>query len=180
MMIEYKNTRIFAFSDTHLMHWDLFVPDDIDVLICAGDAVEDELDPDNYSDFLNWFESLPAAKRIFVPGNHELIFSLAPKWGELIFHDRNIDLGLDNLIEYNGITFYGLANPEVNGCTAQAADGADFIITHFPPRMIHGIRNLHPHYHLFGHDHSRLDCSGKIPGSKSYNVSKYEELLAEQ
>ena len=80
MLIEYKHTRIFAFSDTHLMHWDLYVPDDIDVLICAGDAVEDELDPDNYSDFLNWFESLPAAKRIFLPGNHELIFSLAPKW----------------------------------------------------------------------------------------------------
>lgn len=180
MLIEYKNTRIFAFSDTHLMHWDLYVPDNIDVLICAGDAVEDELDPDNYSDFLNWFESFPAAKRIFVPGNHELIFSLAPKWGALIFQDRNIDLGLDNLIEYDGITFYGLANPEVSRYTVQAADGVDFLITHFPPRMIHGIRNLHTRYHLFGHDHTMLKDPENIPETKSYNVSKYEELLAEQ
>lgn len=180
MLIEYKQTRIFAFSDTHLMHWDLFIPDNIDVLICAGDAVEDELDPDNYRDFLNWFESLPAAKRIFVPGNHELIFSLASKWGELIFLDRDIDLGFDNLIEYSGITFYGLSKSEVSRYTARNAEGADFLITHFPPGMIHGIRNLHPRYHLFGHDHARLDCSGIIPGARSYNVSKYEELLREQ
>lgn len=180
MLIEYKHTRIFAFSDTHLMHWDLFIPDKIDVLICAGDAVEDELDPDNYSDFLNWFESLPAAKHIFVPGNHELIFSLAPKWGELIFQGRNIDLCFDNLIGYNGLSFYGLAKPEVGYHTAQAAKDADFLITHFPPGMVYGIKSLHPRYHLFGHDHTGLDYSGRIPGAKSYNVSKYNELLAEQ
>lgn len=108
MLIKYKNTNIFAFSDTHTMHWDLFVPDGTDVLICAGDAVEDELDPDNYADFLNWFESLPAAKHIFVPGDSEHIFTLAPKWGELLFRNRNIDLCLDTIIEYNDITFMAL------------------------------------------------------------------------
>ncbi len=46
--------------------------------------------------------------------------------------------------------------------------------------MIHGIRNLHTRYHLFGHDHTMLKDPENIPGTKSYNVSKYEELLAEQ
>lgn len=45
--------------DTHHMRHGLSVPNDIDMLVCAGDAVDNEFDPDNCTDFLNWFDPLP-------------------------------------------------------------------------------------------------------------------------
>ncbi|MGM9740794.1 MAG: hypothetical protein ACI3ZP_09350 [Candidatus Cryptobacteroides sp.] len=35
--------KLFAFSDTHGSHRDLQVPENVDIVICAGDAVENNL-----------------------------------------------------------------------------------------------------------------------------------------
>ena len=43
MLLPFKNKLIFAFSDTHGHHRDLQVPEDANIIICAGDAVEDDL-----------------------------------------------------------------------------------------------------------------------------------------
>ena len=43
MTIEYKNHKIFAFSDTHGLNYRLKIPKDADILICAGDCA-DEID----------------------------------------------------------------------------------------------------------------------------------------
>ncbi len=43
MLIQFFNHSIFAFSDTHGRHRELQVPEKTDILICAGDAVEDNL-----------------------------------------------------------------------------------------------------------------------------------------
>ena len=48
----------------------------MDIVICAGDAVEDNLVGDEYDDFIEWFSSIPSKWKIFVPGNHELSFEL--------------------------------------------------------------------------------------------------------
>ena len=37
-MLHLKNKYIFAFSDTHGQHHRLKVPEDVDIVICAGDA----------------------------------------------------------------------------------------------------------------------------------------------
>ena len=66
---------IFAFSDTHGNHHRLQVPEDADIVICAGDAVEDDLKGGEYDDFISWFGALPAKWKLFITGNHELSFS---------------------------------------------------------------------------------------------------------
>ena len=70
------SSRIFAFSDTHGRHRELQVPENVDIVICAGNAVEDNLVGDEYDDFIEWFAQLPCKWKIFVPGNHELSFEL--------------------------------------------------------------------------------------------------------
>ena len=76
MLIKNCDKTIFAFSDTHGSHLCLQVPEDADIIICAGDAVEDNLVGDEYDDFIEWFSALPCKWKIFVPGNHELSFEL--------------------------------------------------------------------------------------------------------
>ena len=39
MLFNYKEHRIFAFSDTHGMHNRLHIPEEADILLCAGDVV---------------------------------------------------------------------------------------------------------------------------------------------
>ena len=76
MLIKNYDKTIFAFSDTHGNHQHQQVPEDADIVICAGDAVEDDLKGSEYDDFISWFGALPAKWKIFVPGNHELSFDL--------------------------------------------------------------------------------------------------------
>ena len=65
--------HIFAFSDTHGSHRLLKVPEDVDIVICAGDVVEDDLKAGEYDDFIEWFSSLSARWKIFVPGNQVML-----------------------------------------------------------------------------------------------------------
>ena len=75
MKLNFKKS-IFAFSDTHGRHRDLQVPENVDIVICAGDVVEDDMIGGEYDDFIEWFSSLPVRWKILVPGNHELSFEL--------------------------------------------------------------------------------------------------------
>ncbi len=59
-MITINGHTIFTFSDTHGHHRDLRVPEGVDIIICAGDAVEDALKGGEYDDFIGWFSSQPA------------------------------------------------------------------------------------------------------------------------
>ena len=52
MLIKIGNKTVFAFSDTHGNHRRLQVPEDADIIICAGDAVEDDLKDSEYDDFI--------------------------------------------------------------------------------------------------------------------------------
>ena len=40
MLIKIGDKTVFAFSDTHSRHRCLKVPEDADIVICAGDAVD--------------------------------------------------------------------------------------------------------------------------------------------
>lgn len=50
MQLKFNDSSIFAFSDTHGNHRVLQVPENVDIVICAGDAVEDNLVGDEYDD----------------------------------------------------------------------------------------------------------------------------------
>ena len=136
MLIEYKNKRIFAFSDTHGRHRELEVLT-TDILICAGDVCNwgDEAE---LQDFYQWFAELPAAHRLFVPGNHDLPFEFAPEYaasrlpkpityidqGCIIWDDiclyvlrAGMGLQLENLPRFIPLTI-------------------DILITHCPPKDI--------------------------------------------
>ena len=76
MNLSYKGKKIFAFADTHGAHQQIIIPDDTDIVICAGDAVEDNLHGHEYDDFIKWYAAQPGKIKIFVPGNHELSFEI--------------------------------------------------------------------------------------------------------
>ena len=71
MLFNYKEHRIFAFSDTHGMHNRLHIPEEADILLCAGDVVPG-FGKDGTEDFFSWLLSHPAKLYIFAAGNHEL------------------------------------------------------------------------------------------------------------
>jgi len=90
--------KIWCISDSHCKHKQLTIPEDIDIVIHAGDA-------SNYRDlsqndaemheFLLWFSKLPIKHKIYVPGNH----------------DTSVEKGMHNFEDYGGIIV--LINEEV-------------------------------------------------------------------
>ena len=86
MIINFKGHTIFAFSDTHGMYRRLVVPAYADILICAGDACEG-FNPADMPDFFAWYTAIPAKLRIFIPGNHDLIFNTNPDRAKALVPD---------------------------------------------------------------------------------------------
>jgi len=66
--------KLWHISDTHCLHTQLQVPQDVDIVVHSGDA-SNRLDPclneNELRTFLEWFSSLPIKTKIFVPGNHD-------------------------------------------------------------------------------------------------------------
>lgn len=71
--------KIVCISDTHLQH-DKITEDipECDLLIHAGDISYKGKQKDLYS-FLSWFNKQPARHKVFISGNHDLIFQKQPK-----------------------------------------------------------------------------------------------------
>lgn len=185
MLVPYKNHQIFAFSDTHGMHSCLTIPSEADILICAGDGVE-SIEEQELSDFFNWFTAQPALLRIFVAGNHELLFDLSPDEARLLV-PRGIRLLENSGVRYDDISFYSLAaRPWLHQATEIPSE-VDFLITHGPAKgvldegtgctLLEKIISKHkPHNHVFGHIHqcgNQMQVHSEI---NSYNVSCYDLL----
>ena len=168
MNFYYKDTRIFVFSDSHGMHDYVDIPKDTDVVICLGDAVEDNLDPKDYDSFLKWFSDQPG-KKYFLPGNHELIFEIAPMWGELLFQSNDIKLCRHSIEVVNGISFYfqSLISP------IRLPYNVDFVLTHYPPQMFEYNGDNRPVRHLYGHDHDTEACVWNDGMTRYSNVCCY-------
>lgn len=162
MLFEYKNHKIFAFSDTHGMHHKLEIPENIDILICAGDGIQGFSEKE-FPHFLRWYASIPAKLRIFVAGNHEIFFDLYPQRAKS-FIPSEITLLENQEIEFDGIRFCSVvARPYLKN-EVQIPENVDFLITHAPIKGILdddiGCPNLRtlvtesaPKYHIFGHIH---------------------------
>lgn len=190
MRLDYKGKHLFAFSDTHGMHRKLSIPKGTDILICAGDVVSD-FQEDGLSDFFDWFSSCPAQLRLFVPGNHEIIFDLCPEEARRLI-PVNVTLLEDCGIEYDGITFYALSSRTVQqmqwlGGECGLLYKTDFLITHIPPKGILDedtgseilkqlILERQPKHHLFGHVHSKGGLCEEKWSTKFGNISTFQAL----
>lgn len=165
MIIKHKNKNIFVFSDTHGKHRDVIVPKEADIVICAGDAVEDDLKGDEYDDFIDWFSSLSAKYKIFIPGNHELSFAI-DKSENIVkaMKGKDISVMQNSIMDCNGVTICSIGG-DVSIADADIPTGIDILVTHYPPygildeglgspEILNFVMKSKPTYHLFGHIHA--------------------------
>lgn len=164
MNLEINNKHIFAFSDTHGTHRLLRVPA-ADIIICAGDVVEDDMRGGEYDDFISWFAALPAQWKIFVPGNHELSFELdKADVIEQTMCDCGIIVLRNSVIDCDGVMI-GSIDGNVNIARVDIPCDLDIFVTHCPPygvldddmgsgEILNFLLHSQPKYHLFGHIHS--------------------------
>lgn len=186
MLVEYKSHKIFAFSDTHGMYRRLNAPADADVLICAGDACEG-FAVEGLKDFFSWYNNLPAKLRIFVAGNHDMVFDEQPDYARSLTPEGIVFLENDG-IEFDGIKFYSVPARPYLIVSATIPEGVDFLITHGPAygyldrdlgckQLFLSIAGSRPKYHIFGHVHEEGLKRKAMLGSTSFlNVSYFEKL----
>lgn len=184
MIIMYfiEENNIFAFSDTHGSHRLLQVPENVDIVICAGDAVEDDLKGDEYEDFIEWFSSLSAKWKIFVPGNHELSFGVGQA-DKIVsrMNERGIIVLEDAVEECDGVVIASISG---NAAIADEdiPDDIDILVTHNPPygildedmgslNLLNFILKAKPRYHLFGHIHSTAGQSQMFGSTECVNIA---------
>ena len=167
---QYRNQHILAISDTHGQHRKLKIPAS-DIIVHCGDACTDG-NESQLMDFFEWFSKLPIKYKIFVAGNHDLIFDLEPQEA-LLKIPRNI-IYLENTGRtIKGIYFHALpARPWLHEAPDKPRKKIDFLLTHGPAYSIldkgSGCRFLsdflqicQPAYHIFGHVH-RLAGQEKV------------------
>lgn len=182
VILNLNNKNIFAFSDTHGNHRQLQVPEDVDIVICAGDAVEDDLRGGEYDDFIEWFDSLSARWKIFVPGNHELSFELGQA-GEIIkrMSEKGIIVLEDAIEDCDGVVIASISGNAAVSDKDIPGD-IDVVVTHYPPygildeemgsiNILDFIMKAKPQYHLFGHIHSTAGEIMQFGDIKCMNIA---------
>ena len=187
MTIQINGQTIFAFSDTHGHHRDLRVPENVDILICAGDAVEDNLQGGEYDDFIDWFSSQKAKWKIFVPGNHELSFDLGQSESiEKAMTDKGIIVLQDAVEDCDGVIIGAISG------NARISDGdiptdLDILVTHYPPygildedlgspEILNFVLKSKTRYHLFGHIHATEGQSFQLGDTLCKNICVFNQL----
>jgi len=101
--------EIVAISDTHNKHKqiDLIHFQGADVLIHAGDATG-RGQKGEIKKFLEWYGSIPAKLRIFVPGNHDIGFEERPGYYTRIAKEYGVTVLIDKELVWEGVKFYGM------------------------------------------------------------------------
>ena len=182
MNLKLNNKNIFAFSDTHGNHRELQVPENVDIVICAGDVVEDNLVGDEYNDFMEWYASLPCKWRIFVPGNHELSFVLGQADGIIQrMKEKGITVLEDAIEDCDAVIIASISgNSSVSD--EDIPEDIDIVVTHNPPfgildenkgsvNILDFILKAKPKYHLFGHIHSTAGENVQFGETKCINIA---------
>jgi len=175
-------TYIFAFSDTHGHHRDLQVPKGADIIICAGDAVEDDLKGGEYDDFIEWFSALPAKWKFFVPGNHELSYEVGKGDEiEMMMAAKGITVLQDAVEDCNGVVIGSISGNSIIADEDIPKD-LDVLVTHMPPygildadlgnlEILNFVLKARPKYHLFGHIHSTAGQEFQLGQTICRNIS---------
>ena len=142
--------KITIISDTHGKHYE--ITDDLsggDILIHCGDFMNSGRYVVEAREFLNWFEEIEGyTHKIFIAGNHDIIFENDPKLAlALTSAYKNITYLQDSFIEVEGLKIYGSPwQPEFYNWAFNLPRGAalkakwdlipedtDILVTHGPP-----------------------------------------------
>ena len=186
-MISLNDKVIFAFSDTHGNHRRLKVPEDADIIICAGDAVEDDLKGGKYDDFISWFEALPAKWKLFVPGNHELSFDLDQANGIIQkFEAAGITVLQDAVEDCDGVII-GSISGNARIADEDIPNDLDILVTHYPPygildenlgspEILNFVLKAKPKWHLFGHIHETEGQQFQLGRTICHNISVFHAI----
>lgn len=186
-MIVINHHKLFAFSDTHGHHRALQVPEDADIIICAGDAVEDDLRGGEYDDFISWFGAFPAKWKLFVPGNHELSFS-RNRYKTIVeqFEEAGI-LVLQDAVEYCDGVAIGSISKDSRIADEDIPDDIDILVTHWPPYgildndlgsldILNFVLKAQPGWHLFGHIHETEGQQFQLGSTICQNISVFNAI----
>jgi len=142
-----KKTKIVCISDTHTKHDELTIPE-CDILLHSGDATF-RGQAGEIRDFGRWFGQQKATHKVFVPGNHDLMF-------EDDFHkakrylqqesDSDIIVLNQNYIILEGLGIYGeprqpwfydwafnVERPNMKQVWNKVPKHTDILVTHGPP-----------------------------------------------
>ena len=186
-MLRINGINIFAFSDTHGHHRALRVPEDADTIICAGDAVEDDLKGGEYDDFIEWFSALPSKRKLFVPGNHELSFDL-DQAEEIVkhFETAGITVLQDAVEDCDGVIIGSISGNSLIADEDIPKD-LDILVTHYPPygildenlgslEILNFVLKAQPQYHLFGHIHATEGNEEYLGETSCRNISVFNAI----
>ena len=155
------------------------------MIIHTGDACEDG-DEGQLLDFFHWFSELPVRYKIFVAGNHDLVFDLEPKRGKRMIPD-NVTFLENEGIMIEGVQFFGLtARPWMHEVVPVPED-IEVLLSHGPPMGILDVNTgctilrkmvetIKPTIHLFGHFHSVGGKSITQNGTTFYNISSFPQI----
>ena len=100
--------RIWHISDTHGFHRQL-PQQEVDVVIHSGDATTSRKPAKNlaeHNSFMEWFDSLKATYKIYVPGNHDLTLAESSKAREDL--PSSVTLLADKSMEIDGLNIVGI------------------------------------------------------------------------
>lgn len=138
--------RLVCISDTHNRHRKISIPYG-DVLIHAGDFCG-VTSMAELKDFNDWLGSLPHKYKIFVPGNHDVMFERIPLQARAAL--TNATCLIDEAITIENIRFYGSPwqpeffdwafnlprGPELADKWKRIPDNTQVLITHGPPKGV--------------------------------------------
>lgn len=142
--------KIWCISDTHCDHSKLIIPDNVDIVIHAGDAGNNKDLSNNEAqlrNFLIWYDQLPIKHKIYVPGNHDTSieknmfnFNL---YQNIIFLDHKA-VEIENTKFFGspytpsfGIGWaYNIPRNKIDLKWKDIPENTDILITHGPPKGI--------------------------------------------
>lgn len=149
-----KKLKVWVISDTHTKHEELIIPNDIDMIIHAGDFTNHRSPVLNHNEaikFLTWYDNIKGIKyKLLICGNHDTSFesSIIDKYVIKLFYP-SITYLFHETITIEGLKIFGSPyTPEFHNWAfnvkranlfkywEQIEDNTDIIITHTPPMGI--------------------------------------------
>lgn len=184
--------RIVFVSDTHGAKLQHDIPEG-DVIVHCGDFSKKGTEKELLA-FNDWWSALPHLHKIFIAGNHDLMFENSPE------HARCLVSGgtylLDSELVVEGFRFYGSPwTPEFYSWAFMRPRGVplkkvweripsdtDVLVTHGPPQggldyvprsqlhvgcedLAQAVERVRPAVHAFGHIHEGYGCERKSWGA---------------
>lgn len=181
--------RIVAISDTHGLHKQLTLPEG-DMLIHAGDVSAMGREREVMR-FLKWFARQPFEHKVFIAGNHDLLFEKEPELAASYIPEGVTYLN-DSGITIDGLNIWGSPvqpwffdwafNRQRGGDIEKhwelIPDNTDLLITHGPPMnhrdltlsgenvgcqsLSKKVLEIQPRYHVFGHIHESYGITEQV------------------